>query len=52
MEQYDGSYHNWFEGRDHGSKLPCLLAAIDDATGEITYAKFDTDEGVIPTMKF
>lgn len=52
MEQYDGSYHDWFEGRDHGSKLPCLLAAIDDATGEITYAKFDSDEGVVPTMKF
>lgn len=52
MDQYDGSYHDWFEGRDNHDRLPCLLASIDDATGQITYAKFDLDEGVIPTMKF
>ena len=57
MEQYDGSYHNWFEGRlknDHGetSTTNCLLTAIDDATGKITYAKFDDSEGVLPTMGF
>ena len=52
MVQYDGSYDDWFEGRLITNKLSCLLAGIDDAMGEITYAKFDTDEGVIPTMKF
>jgi len=52
MIQYDGSYHNWFENRIQLDKLPCLLASIDDATGKIMYAKFDNNEGVIPTMKF
>jgi hypothetical protein len=52
MIQYDGSYHNWFENRIQLDKLPCLLAAIDDATGKIMYAKFDNSEGVVPTMKF
>lgn len=52
MIQYDGSYHKWFEDRLYTEKLPCLLASIDDAAKEIMYAKFDTDEGVIPTMKF
>ncbi len=37
MQQFDGSYHDWFEGR-----LPvcCLLAAIDDASGKLTKAEF------------
>lgn len=57
MQQYDGSYHNWFEGRlknDLGETLTinCLLCAVDDATGKITYAKFDDSEGVLPTMAF
>lgn len=57
MEQYDGSYHNWFEGRlktDLGETIAinCLLCSIDDATGKITYAKFDDNEGVLPTMAF
>jgi len=43
MQQFDGSYHKWFE--DRGSEC-CLLAAIDDATGKITKAKFDKNEGV------
>jgi len=30
MEQFDGSYHHWFENR---GPYCCLLAAIDDATG-------------------
>jgi len=49
LEQFDGSYHNWFEGR--GEEC-CLLAAIDDATGKITEAHFTTDEGVVPVFSF
>lgn len=49
LEQYDGSYEYWFEGR--GPKC-CLLAAIDDATSKITYAKFGEHEGVEPTFNF
>lgn len=57
MQQYDGSYHNWFEGRlktPSGETITvnCLLTSIDDATGRITYAKFDDNEGVLPTMAF
>lgn len=49
MEQFDGSYHDWFEGR---GPFCCLLAAIDDATGIPTKAKFDTDEGTFPVFNF
>lgn len=49
LEQYDGSYEYWFENR--GEKC-CLLAAIDDAKSEITYAKFDEHEGIEPTFHF
>jgi transposase len=49
MEQFDGSYHDWFEGR---GPICCLLASIDDATGIPTKAKFDTDEGTLPVFKF
>lgn len=57
MEQYDGSYHNWFEGRLHkpsGEAMieQCLLAAIDDATGQITKAQFADNEGVMATFTF
>jgi transposase len=57
MQQYDGSYHNWFEGRlktpsGEAITINCLLCSIDDATGKITYAKFDDNEGVLPTMAF
>ena len=57
MQQYDGSYHNWFEGRIKTAQgetitLNCLLTSIDDATGKITYAKFDDSEGVMPTLGF
>lgn len=49
MVQFDGSYHDWFEGR-----LPecCLLGAIDDATGRITKLKFADHEGVFPVFAF
>ena len=49
MEQFDGSYHRWFEDRAPGC---CLLAAVDDATGQITRARFAHDEGVKPVLGF
>src|SRR4030042_1594594 len=39
--QIDGSHHDWLEGR--GPKL-CLIAATDDATGEVPYALFQPEE--------
>lgn len=51
MEQFDGSYHDWFEGRG-GIGNCCLLASIDDATSIPTKAKFDTDEGTFPVFSF
>jgi len=48
MQQFDGSYHDWFE---NGTEA-CLLASIDDATGKITHAKFDKNEGVVAVFKF
>lgn len=47
MEQFDGSYHIWF-----GKEESCLLLSVDDATGKITHAKFDYNEGVIAVFKF
>lgn len=49
MQQFDGSYHAWFENRAPRS---CLLAAIDDATGKITKAELTSDEGVSPVFIF
>lgn len=51
MEQFDGSYHNWFEGRG-GIEEACLLASIDDATGRLTQAEFAPHEGVFPVFAF
>ncbi len=51
MIQFDGSYEHWLEDRDGTSEI-CLLAAIDDATGIVTKAKFDTNEGVFPVFSF
>ena len=47
MQQFDGSYHIWF-----GKKESCLLLSVDDATGEITHAKFDYNEGTVAVFKF
>ena len=47
MEQFDGSYHNWF-----GKKESCLLLSVDDATGGITHAKFDYNESTIAVFRF
>jgi hypothetical protein len=57
MQQYDGSYHNWFEGRlldalGLAITLNCLLCSIDDATGQITKAQFSDNEGVTATFTF
>jgi len=49
MQQFDGSYHKWFEER--GEEC-CLLLSVDDATGAITKAKFDKNEGVKAVYKF
>lgn len=49
MQQFDGSYHLWFEDR---ASEACLLAAIDDAAGKITHAKFDASEGLTPVAIF
>jgi hypothetical protein len=56
LEQFDGSYHYWFEDRlveSNGSLIEvCLLASIDDATGQITKAVFAANEGVIAVFTF
>lgn len=49
MIQFDGSYHRWFEER---ASECCLLAAIDDATGTITKAKFGFNESVRSVFEF
>jgi len=49
MQQFDGSYHHWFE--DRGGEH-CLLASIDDATGRITKAVFAKNESVMEVAKF
>ncbi|HLD28364.1 MAG TPA: ISNCY family transposase [Patescibacteria group bacterium] len=51
MIQFDGSYEHWLEDRNGTGEI-CLLAGIDDATGIVTKAKFDTDEGVFPVFGF
>lgn len=51
LAQFDGSYHDWFEGRSDIGKV-CLLAAIDDATGEVLHLWFAPDEGTLPVMAF
>ncbi len=56
MQQFDGSYHHWFEKRycdEKGNSIEvCLLAAIDDATGRITKATFSANEGVHAVFTF
>ncbi len=49
MQQFDGSYHYWLE--DRNEEL-CLLLSVDDATGKITYAKFDYNESTVAVFKF
>lgn len=49
LEQFDGSYHRWFEDR---AEECCLLAAIDDARGVITRAEFGQSESVVEVSSF
>lgn len=49
MQQFDGSYHHWFEDRGPES---CLLASIDDATSKVTKAQFAKHEGIFPVFGF
>lgn len=51
LAQFDGSYHDWFEGRG-GITEACLLLAVDDATSGILHAMFAAHEGVLPVMDF
>ena len=54
MQQFDGSYHNWFEGRNEAvvGLEQCLLLSVDDAVGKITGAVFEDNEGVFPVFNF
>lgn len=56
LQQFDGSYHHWFENRfadaDDNPIEACLLASIDDATGKITKAVFAANEGVEAVFAF
>ncbi len=52
LQQFDGSYHDWFEGRNPILPEACLLASIDDATGRITRAEFADNEGVEAVFRF
>jgi len=49
LEQFDGCYHHWFENRSGES---CLLASIDDATGQITKLIFTDSESVDNVFNF
>lgn len=54
MQQFDGSYHNWFEGRNEEEigLEQCLLLSVDDATGAITSVIFEDNEGVEAVFRF
>jgi len=52
LQQFDGSYHDWFEGRNISLPEACLLVSIDDATGKITRAEFADNEGVEAVFRF
>ena len=51
MLQGDGSPHDWFEGR---AKKCCLILLVDDATGEVTAARFvptETEAGYLTCLE-
>jgi len=54
MQQFDGSYHNWFESRNETvvGLEQCLLLSVDDATGKITRAEFEDNESVEAVFRF
>jgi len=45
--QFDGSFHDWFEGR--GPEC-CLLVAIDDASGEV-FLRFSRSENTADALR-
>lgn len=52
LQQFDGSYHDWFEGRNTLFPETCLLVSIDDATGKITQAVMGVNESVTAVLAF
>lgn len=51
LVQIDGSHHDWFEGR---APRCCLIAFIDDATGQVLAARFfpgETTEGYLALLR-
>jgi len=52
LQQFDGSYHNWFEGRNPNVPEACLLASIDDATGKLTKVVMGENESVAAVFTF
>lgn len=54
MNQFDGSYHDWLEGRctDKGlEEEQCLLLSVDDATGDPT-SSLGKNESIQATFTF
>ena len=51
MEQFDGSHHDWFEGRLKKGAWATLLASRDDANNTVV-AQFLPYEGTRPVMQF
>jgi hypothetical protein len=53
MLQLDGSFHNWFEGRNPDLPEVTLLVLIDDATGRILlrFSRGETTHGVFELLK-
>ncbi len=46
MALLDGSYHNWFEGRDKTGKKCCLILFLDDATSIPLFGMFVKNENL------
>jgi transposase len=51
--QLDGSFHNWFEGRNPDLPEVTLLVLIDDATGRLLlrFSRGETTQGVFELLK-
>jgi transposase len=46
LVQFDGSFHDWFEGRgERGGRRSCIMNMVDDATGE-TMVRFGEQETI------
>jgi transposase len=46
LVQFDGSFHDWFEGRgDRGGRRSCVMNMVDDATGT-TLLRFGEQETI------